>query len=326
MKSNQWNKLCFMLVVISLSFLSPSPSMTAEFPTKPVTLICPWTPGGATDIFFRVLAESTKKYLGQPVIVENKPGGAGTTGPAAMMAAAKPDGYTVSQIPIAVFRYEHMMDVSYDSLKDLTYIIGLTAYTFGVVVKSDAPWKSWNEFVAYAKANPGKITYGTPGAGSTQHMTMEWFAKKNGVEWTHVPMKGTGENMPSVLGGHVTAGADSTGFAPFVESGQMRLLVTFGEQRTKKWPDIPTLKELGYGIVADSPFGIAGPKGMDSKVVKILHDAFKKGLDDPETMKSLDQLDMVYAYKGTEDYAKQAKILWEEEKILVNQLGLKASK
>jgi tripartite-type tricarboxylate transporter receptor subunit TctC len=106
----------------------------------------------------------------------------------------------------------------------------------------------------------------------------------------------------------------------------MRLLVTFGEQRTKKWANIPTLKELGYGIVADSPFGIAGPKGMDSKVVKILHDAFKKGLDDPETMKSLEQLDMVYAYKGTEDYAKQAKILWEEEKILVNQLGLKASK
>ena len=326
MKCKQWGKFCFMLVIASLFFLCSTPAMTAEFPTKPITLICPWVPGGATDILFRVLAESTKKYLGKPVIVENKPGGAGTTGPAAMMATAKPDGYTVSQIPLGVFRYQYMMDVNYDAQKDLTYIIGLTAYTFGVVVKSDAPWKSWNEFVAYAKANPGKIIYGSPGAGTSQHVTMEWFAKENGIEWIHVPMKGTGENMPALLGGHVTAAADSTGFAPYIEAGQMRLLVTFGEQRTKKWPNTPTLKELGYRIVADSPFGIAGPKGMDPKVVKVLHDAFKKGLDDPATMKTLEQLDMVYAYKNTEEYSKQAKALGEEEKQLVERLGLKAAK
>jgi tripartite-type tricarboxylate transporter receptor subunit TctC len=322
MKERKWRKQVLVGVIFFLLFL-PFTAIAADFPTKPVTLICPWPPGGAVDTFFRVYAESTKKYLGQPVIIENKPGGAGTVGPAAMAATAKPDGYTVAQISITLFRYQHMMKVDYDSLKDFTYILGLSGYTFGVVVKSDAPWKTFEELITYAKANPGKIIYGSPGAGTTQNITMERLGKEKGIRWIHVPMKGTGENMPALLGGHVNVAADSTGFAPYVESGQMRLLVTFGENRTKKWPQVPTLKELGYGIVTESPFGLAGPKGMDPKVVKILHDVFKKGLDDPETLKILEKLDMLYGYKNTEEYVKQVKELFEEERILVEKLGLK---
>jgi tripartite-type tricarboxylate transporter receptor subunit TctC len=208
-------------------------------------------------------------------------------------------------------------------LKDFTYIIGLSAYTFGVVVKADAPWKTFDELITYAKANPGKIIYGSPGAGTTQNITMERIAVDRGIRWTHVPMKGTGENMPALLGGHVNVAADSTGFAPYIDSGDMRLLVTFGEQRTKKWPQVPTLKELGFKIVADSPFGLAGSKGMDPEVVKKLHDGFKKALDDPETMKILEKLDMIYSYKDTESYNKQVRALFEEEKQLVDALGLK---
>ena len=322
MKERKWRRQVLIGVISFLLFL-PFTAIATDFPTKPVTLICPWPPGGAIDTFFRVYAESTKKYLGQPLIIENKPGGAGTVGPAAMAAMAKPDGYTVAQISITLFRYQHMMKVDYDSLKDFTYILGLSGYTFGVVVKSDAPWKTFEEVITYAKANPGKIIYGSPGAGTTQNITMERLGKEKGIRWIHVPMKGTGENMPALLGGHVNVAADSTGFAPYVESGQMRLLVTFGENRTKKWPQVPTLKELGYGIVTESPFGLAGPKGMDPKIVKILHDAFKKGLDDPETLKILEKLDMLYAYKNTEEYVKQVKELFEEEKVLVEKLGLK---
>jgi tripartite-type tricarboxylate transporter receptor subunit TctC len=322
MKRWKWNRRVSVIFVFFSLFFS-FPVMAADFPTKPITIICPWSPGGATDIFLRVLAESTKKYLGQPVLVENKPGGGGTVGPAAMAATAKPDGYTIAQISIPVFRYQHMMKVDYDALKDFTYILGLTGYIFGVVVKSDAPWKTFDEMITYAKTNPGKITYGSPGAGTTQNITMERLAKDKGIKWIHVPMKGTGENMPALLGGHVNVAADSTGFAPYVDSGQMRLLVTFGEKRTKKWSNVPTLKELGYGIVAESPFGLAGPKGIDPKVVKILHDGLKKGLDDPETLKILEKLDMVYAYKSTEDYVKQVRELFEEERMLVEKLGLK---
>jgi tripartite-type tricarboxylate transporter receptor subunit TctC len=299
------------------------PGLAAAFPTKPVTFICPWPAGGSTDIVMRALAETTGKYLGQPVVVENKPGGGGTVGPATMAATSKPDGYTLSQIPITVFRYPHMMKVTWDPLKDFTYIVHQTGYTFGVVVKKDAPWKTWNEFVAYAKANPGKVTYATPGAGTSLHITMEMFALRNGIKWIQVPMKGGAETTPAVLGGHVSATADSTGWAPQVDSGDLLLLVTWGNQRTKRWPTVPTLKELGYGMVSNSPFGIAGPKGMDAKVVKTLHDAFKKGMEDPAYQKVLEKFDMEPFYKNTDDYIKYVKELVEEEKENVEKLGLK---
>jgi tripartite-type tricarboxylate transporter receptor subunit TctC len=208
-------------------------------------------------------------------------------------------------------------------LKDFTYIVHQTGYTFGVVVKKDAPWKTWNEFVAYAKANPGKVTYATPGAGTSLHITMEMFALRNGIKWIQVPMKGGAETTPAVLGGHVSATADSTGWAPQVDSGDLLLLVTWGNQRTKRWPTVPTLKELGYGMVSNSPFGIAGPKGMDTKVVKTLHDAFKKGMEDPAYQKVLEKFDMEPFYKNTEDYIKYVKELVEEEKENVEKLGLK---
>jgi tripartite-type tricarboxylate transporter receptor subunit TctC len=299
------------------------PAMAADFPTKPVTLIVPWPPGGSTDVSFRVLAETTSKYLGQPVVVENKAGGSGTVGGATMAATAKPDGYTVAQMPITMFRLPYMMKVSWDPLKDFTYIIHLTGYTFGVVVKADSPWKNWNEFIAYAKANPNKVTYATPGAGTSLHITMETIAMRQGIKWIQVPMKGGGETTPAVLGGHVNATADSTGWAPQVDAGQLRLLVTWGNQRTKRWPNVSTLKELGYGIVSNSPFGIAGPKGMDPKVVKVLHDAFKKGMEDPAYLKILEKLDMEPFYKNTEDYVKYVKEMCAEEKEVVEKLGLK---
>ena len=299
------------------------PVMAAEFPTKPVTLICPWLPGGSTDITMRALAEATGKYLGQPVVIENKAGGGGTVGPATMALTAKPDGYTLSQIPISVIRYPYIMKVNWDTLKDFTYVIHITGYTFGVVVKADAPWKTWDEFVAHAKANPSKVTYATPGAGTSLHLTMETIAMRRGIKWIQVPMKGGGETTPAVLGGHVSATADSTGWAPQVDAGQLRLLVTWGNQRTKKWPNVPTLKELGYGIVSNSPFGIAGPKGMDPKVVKILHDAFKKGMEDAVYEKALTNFDMEPFYKNSEDYAKFIKEQDEEEKVILEKLGMR---
>ena len=313
----------FLLVAVTFLWILTLPVLAADFPSKPVTLIVPWPPGGSTDVCLRVLAEITGKHLGQPVVVENKPGGGGTVGAATMVAAAKPDGYTVAQIPISVLRYPVMMKVNWDPLKDFTYIIHLTGYTFGVVVKKDAPWKTFNEFIAYAKANPGKITYATPGAGTSLHITMETLARKQGIKWIQVPMKGGAESTAAVLGGHVNATADSTGWAPQVESGDLRLLVTWGNKRTDKWPKVPTLKELGYGIVSNSPFGLAGPKGMDPKVVKILHDAFKKGMEDPAFLKILEKFDMEPFYLSTNDYVKYVKELYEEEKENLEKLGLK---
>jgi tripartite-type tricarboxylate transporter receptor subunit TctC len=300
----------------------PAVARAAEFPTKPVTLICPWPPGGSTDVQLRALAEATAKHLGQPIVIENKPGGSGTVGPATMAAAARPDGYTVAQMPISIFRLPYIVKASWDPMKDFSWIIHVTGYTFGVVVKTESPWKTWQEFIAHAKANPGKMTYATPGAGTTLHITMEIIAAREGIKWTHVPMKGGGETTPAVLGGHVSATADSTGWGPQVDAGNLRLLCTWGAARTKRWPNVPTLKDLGYGIVSNSPYGLAGPKGMDPKVVKVLHDAFKKGLEEPLHLKTLEKLDMEPFYKNTEDYAKYARELYEFAKTEVDQAGL----
>ena len=316
-------KAMLLLVTIMVFSGSVFPVTAADFPAKAVTLIVPWAAGGSTDTCMRVLAENAAKHLGQPVIVENKPGGGGTVGPATMAATAKPDGYTLSQIPLGVFRLPHTMKTTWDPLTDFTYIIQLTGYTYGIVVKKDAPWKTLKDLLDFAKANPGKVTYATPGVGVMQHVTMEKLASKEGIKWIHVPQKGGIEVITATLGGHVMVGAETSGWAPQVESGDLRLLAVWTEQRTKKWPDVPTLKELGYDIVAYSPFGIAGPKGMAPQVVKILHDAFKKAMDEPSFQKILESYYMIPFYKNSEDYTKFAQELYTEEKENAEILGLK---
>ena len=290
-----------------------------DYPARPVTLIVPWPAGGSTDLAMRALATSTEKYLGQSIVIENRPGAAGTLGATAMVTA-KPDGYTITQIPITVFRNPHMTKVGYDPLTDLTYLIGISGYTFGVVVRADAPWKTWEELVAFAKANPGKVTYGTPGANTSLHVTMEDIAQRYGIQWTHVPFKGNADNMQALLGGHIDASADATGWAPHVEAGKMRLLVTWGGQRTRRWSNVPTLKDLGYDIVSTSPYGIAGPKGMDPKIARAIHDAFRKGMEDTTHMQAMEKFDQDLIYMSADDYAKFARDTFAAEKATMGRL------
>jgi tripartite-type tricarboxylate transporter receptor subunit TctC len=294
-----------------------------QFPNRPVTLIVPWPAGGGTDIGMRALAAATEKHLGQSIVIENRPGAGGTIGPANMAANAKPDGYTISQLPITVFRMPFIQKTSFDPAKDFTYIIHLTGYTFGVVVRADAPWKTFQELLDDAKANPGKINYGTPGAGTSLHITMEQIAKQKGVKWTQVPFKGQADSMNALLGGHIHVQADSTGWAGAVNGGQARLLVTWGTARTKNWPNVPTLKETGVDMISNSPFGIGGPKGMDPAVVKVLHDAFKKGMEEPIYRDAMAKLDQEDYYFGTADYEKYATQQIKEQKELVEALGLR---
>ena len=294
-----------------------------QFPTRPVTLIVPWPAGGSTDIGMRALAAATEKHLGQSIVIENRPGAGGTIGPANMAANAKPDGYTVAQLPITVFRIPFIQKTSFDPTKDFTYIIHVTGYTFGVVVKGDAPWKTFQELLDYAKANPGKINYGTPGAGTSLHITMEQIAKMKGIKWTHVPFKGVAESMNALLGGHIDVTSDSTGWAGSVNAGQARLLVTWGATRTKNWPDVPILKEVGIDLISNSPFGIGGPKGIDPAVVKILHDAFKKGMEEQSYKDSMAKLDQEAYYLDTAAYHAFAMKQIGEQKQLVEDLGLR---
>jgi tripartite-type tricarboxylate transporter receptor subunit TctC len=293
-----------------------------SFPARPVTLIVPWPAGGTTDVGMRALASATEKHLGQSIVVENRPGGSGTLGPGQMAATAKPDGYIVAQIPITIFRFPFMQKTSFDPSTDFTYIIGVSGYTFGVVVNNDAPWPTFQAMIADARGNPGKINYGSPGTGTSLHIAMEQIARQQGIKWTHIPFKGNSEAMNALLGGHIDAVADSSGWAQLVNAGRFRLLVTWGAARTKNWANVPILREVGIDLVANSPFGIAGPKGMDPKVVQVLHDAFKKGLEEPSYIEALAKLDQEQFYLSTAEYQAFAKQQIEEARRFIAELGL----
>src|SRR5438105_1171113 len=160
-------------------------ALAQGFPNRAITLICPWPAGGSTDTHLRKLAEIAARHLGQPIVVENKPGASGMLGPAGMAINARPDGYTLSQLTVAAFRQPFMQKVDWDPLRDFTYIIGVSGYTFGVVVKSDSPFRTLDDLIAYAKANPGKLSYGSTGTGTSPHLLMEQLADKAGVQLLH---------------------------------------------------------------------------------------------------------------------------------------------
>jgi tripartite-type tricarboxylate transporter receptor subunit TctC len=306
---------------LAATSLLPGYASAQTFPTRTIKLICPWPAGGSTDVVMRALAESAGKIMGQSVIVENKPGAGGTLG-AVELINAKPDGYTLAQIPVGVFRIPHMQKVQFDTLKDFTWIICLTGYTFGLVVPIDSPIKNIKDLVAFAKANPDTFTYGTPGTGTSPHLAVEEFAQRAGIKLSQIPFKGSAHNLQAVLGGHVMAMSDSTGWGPLVDAGKLRLLATYGSKRTTRWPDVPTLNELGYDTVSDSPFGVCGPKGMDPKVVKVIHDTFKKTLDDPAVLAVFKQYDQPVIYMNTADYTKYAKDSFYTEKKTIERLGM----
>jgi tripartite-type tricarboxylate transporter receptor subunit TctC len=308
------------VIAAVFSFAAPLAALAQTFPAKPITLICPWPPGGSTDTHMRQYAQIASKYVGQSIVIENRPGASGLLGPTTMAKTAQPDGYTLAQMPVSAFRVPHIQKVEWDPIKDFTYIIGITGYTFGVVVKSDSQIKTLKDLIDYAKANPGKLSYGSTGNGTSPHLLMEELGMKAGVQFLHVPFKGNADSTQALMGGHVMAQSDATGWGRHVDAGAFRLLVTFGEKRTK-W-NAPTAKELGIDIVSYSPYGWVGPKGMDPKVVRFLHDAFRKALDDPEHMKSLAQFDQVYWYKSSEDYAKWAADTLKAERATIERVGL----
>ena len=291
------------------------------FPSRPIKLLVAFPAGGPTDITMRALADNASKILGQPVVVENKPGAGGTL-PAQQLQGAAADGYTVAQIPLGVFRLPYTTKISWDPIKDISYVLNVTGYAFGLVVPADSQLKSWTHFVAWAKANPGKLSYGSTGTMTSPHLTMELIAQKLGLELLHVPYKGSADLMQSILGGNIMAAADSTGFAPQVEAGKLRVLNTWGDKRLAKFPDAPTLKELGYDIVQNSPFGIGAPKGTPPDVVKKLHDAFKQAMEEPSYVAALGRYDMLPDYKSTAQYTQFAQDTVAKEKVVIEKLGL----
>ena len=271
------------------------------WPERSITFICPWPAGGTADQSMRALCSVAARVLGQSIAVENKVGASGMIG-AKALASAKPDGYTIGQIPISVTRFSQLGTLAADPRKDFTYIARTSGQTFGIAVPANSPFKTLKDFVAHAKANPGKVTYAHAGVGGATHVGMEEFASVAGIQFNHVPYKGGSEALQGVLGGHVDALADSSSWAPHVEAGKLRLLATWGELRTARFKDVPTLRELGYDVVVDAPNGIGAPKGLNPAVAAKLRDAFRQAANSPEFKAVIDKLDAPLLYLDGPDY------------------------
>ncbi len=312
------------LTLILLSFLAAAiPAMAQEaFPTKPITLIVGYAPGGATDVTARALSNAAEKFLGRPIVILNKPGGA-TAVSLTALKKEKPDGYTLATLSTAGILSQHMRKLAYDITQDFTPICQYSSYTYGLVVRSDAPWKTFKELLDYVKANPGKIKYSTSGPGTMHHLVMERLALELGLKWVHIPYEGGHPATTALLGGHVDVEACTTEWKPYVESGRLRLLVTYGPKRLPKYPDVPTLIDLGINISGSGIVGVIGPKGISRLIVNKLAGAFKEGLENPEVKKATDSLDMPVKYLGPEELTQEIQKSSDEWGKLIRQLGLR---
>ncbi len=296
-------------------------SWASDFPSKPITLWVPWPAGGATDISLRLLAELASHTLGQRVLVDNRSGAGGTLA-MPILQQAEPDGYTIAQLPQPIFRAPHTQKVLWDPIRDVTPIIQISGVTFGVLVSAASPFRSLDDLFNFAREHPGELSIATNGVGTTPHVVLDELFTARGLKFIHVPYKGTSEQMIAVESGQVMAGVNSTGFGPSVDSGRLRLLATFGAQRTKRWSKVPTLRELGYDIVAMSPFGLGGPRGLPPRVVSVLHDAFKKAMFDPQFIQELSKYDQELAYLGPAAYAEACREQFAKERLTVERMGL----
>ncbi|HUN68917.1 MAG TPA: tripartite tricarboxylate transporter substrate binding protein [Burkholderiales bacterium] len=315
MKLSRW--------LAALIMLACAGSVPAQgYPSRPITLYVPFVPG-PTDTAARKVAEVAQRHLGQPIVIENKPGAGGTLAPVLMARNAKPDGYLLSLVPSSLFRFPYMQKVDWDPIRDFTYISGLTNDDMSIQVAADSQFRSFGDVVRWAKANPGRLTYGTPGVGTSMHLLVETAASELGIQVVQVPYKGASELVRALITGETMITADTAGaILPQVAAGKARYLVQFGEKRASWMRDVPTARELGLNMVYTVGVGIAGPRELPEAIVQILYEAFRKGLEDPETVKLYDTLKKDPWTIGPAAYTAWAKAAVEQERKMVERAGL----
>ncbi|MFG6447056.1 tripartite tricarboxylate transporter substrate binding protein [Roseateles sp. BYS180W] len=295
------------------------------WPARPLQLVVPWPAGGATDLALRVLAEEAARLLGQSVVVHNRPGASGTL-VVPVLKSSPADGLTVGQLALPVLRHALMNKVPWDPLVDLSPILQVASTGFGLLVAANSPWRSVADMLAWARQHPGALMVGSNGVGTTPHLAMADLFKTQGLEYTHVPFKGTSEQMLALANGTLMAGVNSTGFAPWVEQGRLRLLAVFSAQRNPRWPQVPTMKELGYAqMVFNSPWGLVAPAGTPAGVVARLHEVFKAAMHTPRHLAELERFEQEPAYLDTEAYRQALLHARQQEQALLARMKLLAA-
>ncbi len=323
MKKGILGFIASLTLIMAFGFFA-SMQVSAAYPEKPVTVICVFPAGGAMDMTARALAEAAKKYLPRPLAIVNRPGAAGTIGTAEFIQA-RPDGYTIGITAVAVLTVQpHRTKLPFGTPEDYTPIIKLVNQPVCLTVKKDAPWKTPQELISYAKANPGKVRVGHPGIGTIPHLDAEQLKMMAGIELTTVPFAGGAESVPAMLGGHVEAVSQHPAeVLAHVKAGKARVLLVFEDKRNPLFPDAPTAKELGYDINMGVYYMLVGPKGLPPQIVTAIHDGAKKAMEDPVFKKPMEGRGFDVSYEGPQDLKNRLLKDYERNAKLVEAVKLK---
>lgn len=297
------------------------------FPTRAIEFVVGYAPGGASDAIARALAKKLEEEFGQPVTVVNKPGASGALA-AALVSKAKPDGYTIHVTSSSALTVvPHIEKVEYNPLTDFTYLALVVRQSPMLVVKADAPWKSFAELAEYAKGNPRKVKYGTYGEFSGTHIAMGAIARERGIEWIHVPFKGDGPAVTALLGGHIDAAAPAAGYAPHVRAGKFRGLLTLTGRRSQLFPEVPSLRDANVTFDArgssDVITGIVAPKGLPADIARKYEDALEKAVGSAEFIKVVESLALERAFHRGAEFQKEVEAGSGHVDAALKILGLK---
>jgi tripartite-type tricarboxylate transporter receptor subunit TctC len=310
------------LAVLTALAAAPAPA-SAEYPDRPITILTGYPPGGMVDIVARALAEPLKKKFPKGIGIVSRPGGGGSLA-LAELTQAKPDGYSLILAPLSTMLiHPQLNDLPYKTPDDYESIINVVSFYSLLVVRADAPWKTVQELIGAAKASPGKLRAGSPGEGTSSHLSLEEFMTRTGARFTHVPFSGWGESSPALLGGHIEALVAQPGeVKPLVEGKKMRVLMVFQDKRHPAYPDAPSAREMGWGATSGAWFVMVAPKGTPGPVLRYIHDSVKGAMEDPGFVSVIKQRVIDIDYRAGDQLKAD---LWKEFKshgAILGRLGL----
>jgi tripartite-type tricarboxylate transporter receptor subunit TctC len=314
-------------IVALMAALPVWAAQAQEYPTRPVTMIVTYPAGGSTDIVGRIMAEGAGEILGQPIIVENVGGASGNIGTARVAKAAS-DGYTLVQCAIATCAVNTVLypNRGFDIQKDFEPVFYIGGVMNVVTVGAQSPVKTVPELVDYARANPGKITYGSSGVGSSTHLASAWLKTLSATEMIHVPYKGMAPAIADLIGGHITMLIDNEpSILPQIKSGKVRALAVAGPQRSAALPDVPTMEEVGYkGFIVEPWFGFMAPKGTPKAVIERLNAAFNRAIQNPRIRKKLEDVGLRPVGGPPERLAEQIRLETERWAKVIRDNNIRA--
>ena len=311
------------LLAIILGWALSASVYAQAYPSKPIRIVIPFPPGNTTDIMTRLIAPKISDRLGQPVIVENKPGASGMLG-LEQVAKSPADGYTIACVQGGnmVVLPHTSKNIPYKPLEDFAPISVTTFNYLAIVANNDVPFKTIGEMVAYAKANPGKVTVATNGEGGFPHLAFENLRTMGGFSYTHIPYKGSAAIATDVIGGQVMVGIDGiTGMTPHIKSGRLRLLATTGKERAALWPNTPAAAEDVPGYDSGGWFGYAAPAKTPREVILKLNEEINRAMRSPDVASKLEAAGLIIRTESPEFFAEVLKADYEKYGRLVKAIG-----